>query len=197
MPLVLKGNFFQSALIRNDGNGKFTILPLPQSAQMAPLNGMIMEDFDGDGNLDILASTNDFGTEVTVGRYDALNGIFLKGDGQGNFQSLSILQSGIFLPGDGKAMIKIRGINGRTYVIASQNRGALKVWQPRLEGKQITLQPNDDVITLTLKNGKLRRQELYFGNSFLSQSTRFITINPSVTGIEVTDLKKQKRKLAP
>ena len=195
--LVVKGNFFQSALVRNDGNGKFTLLPLPQQAQMAPLNGMITDDFDGDGNLDILASTNDFGTEVTVGRYDAMNGIFLKGDGKGNFQPLSIVESGIFLPGDGKAMIKIRGINGRTYVIASQNRGSLKVWEPRQDGMQISLQPGDDIIYITLKNGKQRRQELYFGDSFLSQSTRFIIVNPSITGIEVTDQKKNKRKLVP
>ncbi len=135
--LVVKGNYFRSALVRNDGNGKFTILPLPQQAQMSTLNGMITEDVDGDGNLDILASSNDFGTEVTVGRYDALNGILLKGDGKGNFTPMSILESGIYLPGDGKAMIKIRGINGRTYVIASQNRGPLKVWQSRHDSSNI------------------------------------------------------------
>jgi hypothetical protein len=164
---------------------------------MAPLNGMITDDFDGDGNLDILASTNDFGTEVTVGRYDAMNGIFLKGDGKGNFRPLSILESGIFLPGDGKAMIKIRGINERTYVIASQNRGSLKVWESRKNSTQILLQPGDDIITITLQNGKQRRQEIYFGDSFLSQSTRFINLNPSVKEIEVTDQKKNKRKLVP
>jgi hypothetical protein len=110
---------------------------------------------------------------------------------------LSIVESGIFLPGDGKAMIKIRGINGRTYVIASQNRGALKIWEPRRDGMQISLQPGDDIVHITLKNGKQRRQELYFGDSFLSQSTRFIIVNPSITGIEVTDQKKNKRKLVP
>ena len=36
-------------------------------------------DFDGDGNLDVLMNGNDFGTDVTVGRYDALNGLLLKG----------------------------------------------------------------------------------------------------------------------
>lgn len=36
---------------------------------------MLAEDFDGDGNLDILINGNDYGTEVSVGRYDACNGI--------------------------------------------------------------------------------------------------------------------------
>ena len=37
---------------------------------------------------------NDFGTEVTNGRYDAMNGLVLSGDGKGNFIAQTILQSG-------------------------------------------------------------------------------------------------------
>ena len=40
---------------------------------------MIADDFNGDGNLDVVMNTNDFGTESTVGRYDALNGLYLVG----------------------------------------------------------------------------------------------------------------------
>ena len=70
---------------------------------------MIADDFDGDGNLDVLINGNDYGTEVSIGRYDALNGLLLKGDGKGNFKPLSILQSGIYIPGDGKALVKLQG----------------------------------------------------------------------------------------
>ena len=61
-------------------------------AQISALNGMVADDFDGDGNLDVLINGNDWGTEVSVGRYDALNGLVLKGDGKGNFTALSILR---------------------------------------------------------------------------------------------------------
>ena len=81
----LKANMLQSCFIQNDGAGKFTMIPLPKEAQMSTLNGMLADDFDGDGNLDVLISGNDFGTEVSVGRYDALNGLLLKGDGSGGF----------------------------------------------------------------------------------------------------------------
>ena len=54
-------------------------------AQISALNGMAVDDFDGDGNLDVLINGNDWGTEVTVGRYDALNGLLLRGDGKGEF----------------------------------------------------------------------------------------------------------------
>ncbi len=63
---------------------------------------MAVDDFDGDGNLDVIINGNDWGTEVTVGRYDALNGLLLSGDGKGNFTPLSILESGIYIPGNGK-----------------------------------------------------------------------------------------------
>ena len=52
------------------------------------INGMITDDFDGDGNLDILISGNDYGTDVSTGRYDACNGIFLKGGWQRKFYTI-------------------------------------------------------------------------------------------------------------
>ena len=40
-------------------------------AQMAPLNGMVAGDVNQDGFLDIIICGNDYGTEVSTGRYDA------------------------------------------------------------------------------------------------------------------------------
>ncbi len=102
--LVLHANNFKSCYLKNNGNGKFELIPLPDEAQMAPLNGMVVDDFNGDGNLDVALNGNDFGNEVTDGRYDAMNGLVLLGDGKGNFTPQTILQSGIFIPGDGKAL---------------------------------------------------------------------------------------------
>ena len=66
--LRLKATMLQSCYLRNDGNGKFTMIPLPLQAQVSALNGMIADDFDGDGNLDILISGNDYGTDVARGQ---------------------------------------------------------------------------------------------------------------------------------
>jgi hypothetical protein len=94
----LKANMLQSCYLRNDGNGKFTAIPLPIEAQMSELCGITVDDFDGDGNLDVVMNGNDYSTEVTTGRYDAFNGLMLKGDGKGGFKPLSIMQSGIYIP---------------------------------------------------------------------------------------------------
>ena len=61
----LKATMLQSCYLRNDGNGKFTMIPLPKEAQVSALNGMVVDDFDGDGNLDVAINGNDYGTEVS------------------------------------------------------------------------------------------------------------------------------------
>ena len=46
-------------------------------AQMSPLNGMVTEDINHDGSLDLMIVGNDYGTEVSSGRFDACNGLVL------------------------------------------------------------------------------------------------------------------------
>lgn len=185
--LILSANNFKSSYIRNDGGGKFTMAPLPIEAQLSTVYGMIAEDTDGDGNLDIIINGNDFGTEVTVGRYDAMNGLVLKGDGNGNFAAMRILQSGIFIPGNGKALIKFKNANGNCMLAASQNRGSLKIFQMKSMHKTIPLRLNDKYAMITLANGKKRKVECNFGMGYLSQSSRFINMDASMKSIEIFD----------
>jgi ASPIC and UnbV/FG-GAP-like repeat/FG-GAP repeat len=191
--VILEANQFRSCLFRNDGGGKFTMIPLPTQAQLSMLNGMVAGDFDGDGNLDVIASCNDFGTEVTTGRYDALNGLFLKGDGKGGFTPMTILQSGIYIPGDGKALVKLRDADGHYLLAAGQNQGELKIFERRREDRLIPLMPADRVALVTLKDGKVRREEVHWGESFLSQSGRFLEWSDSIRRIDIIDDKGNKR----
>ena len=193
--LILRANNFSSSYIRNDGNGKFTLSPLPVVAQLSALNGMTVDDFDGDGNADIVLNTNDYGTDVTVGRYDALNGMLLKGDGKGNFVPQTILQSGIFIPGNGKALVKLRGKEGKYLLAAGQNRGPLKVFELKKRMNLVPVLPNEVSAEITLKNGKTQRQEFYYGASFLSQSSRFLNITGNVKTVTIADNKNGKRKI--
>ena len=193
--LILRANNLKSGYIRNDGNGKFTMQPLPFQAQVSVLNGMVSDDFDGDGNTDVLINGNDYGTDVTVGRYDALNGLLLKGNGKGNFTAQSILQSGIYIPGNGKALVKLRGKNGKYLIAAGQNRGPLKVFELKRKSKDILLQPGDISAEIRLKNGTVQKQEFYYGASFLSQSARFLSVADNVIAITLYDQKGRTRKI--
>lgn len=191
--LRLKVNQLKSCFLRNDGNGKFTMIPLPIEAQFSAVNGMEVGDFDGDGNLDVVISGNDYGTDVAIGRYDALNGLMLKGDGNGGFKPLSILQSGIYIPGDGKALVKLRDTKGNLLLAASQYRDTLKVFKLNRPVKTVQANPGDAYAVITYKNGKTEKQEFYFGSSFLSQSARYITLQDDMVSVIIYDSKGNKR----
>jgi len=188
-------NNLKSCFVRNNGNGTFTMEPLPAMAQYSAINGMIADDFDGDGNLDLCMNTNDFGTMPSYGRYDALNGLVLKGDGKGHFEPLSILQSGIFIPGNGKAMIKLRGSDGRYLVAASQNKAALKLFQLRRRCNFLVVEQDDVSALLFYRDGRRQRREIGYGNSFLSQSARFILVDGWVDAVELRDSRGRTRKI--
>jgi hypothetical protein len=191
----LKVTELSSSYCRNDGNGRFTLLPLPFQAQLSVLNGMVADDLDGDGNMDVVINGNDFGTDVSIGHYDALNGLLLKGDGHGNFIPQSILESGIYIPGNGKALVKLRDPKGRCMLAASQNRGRLKVFALRPDVKTIPLAPDDVSAEILYKNGNKQDQEFYYGCSFLSQSSRFISLGKEALSVSITDSKGHTRRI--
>jgi hypothetical protein len=193
--LILSANNFKSCYIRNDGTNNFTMVELPVAAQVSSVFGMLAEDVDGDGNLDVIMNGNDYGTEVAVGRYDAFNGLILKGDGKGNFKSMSILESGIFIPGNGKALVKFSNSKGQYLVAASQNRGPLKIFQLKNTDTIIPFQTSDSYAILKLKNGKTRKVETNYGAGFLSQSARLLSVNRNVSSVDIFDYKGNRRSM--
>lgn len=193
--LVLQATNFKSSLFKNVGGGKFELITMPAFAQFSTINGMIVEDFNEDGNLDVVMNTNDFGTESTVGRYDALNGLYFEGDGKGNFVAKPMSETGIYIPGNGKAFVKAKHASGKHMIIAGQNRGPLKIFSGNTNVKLMPVQPFDCSALFTFKNGKQRKQEIYYGSSFLSQSGRFLNVGNLSTAIELSDFKGNKRKI--
>ncbi|WP_419788512.1 VCBS repeat-containing protein [Mucilaginibacter sp. SP1R1] len=183
--LRLKATELRSCYFRNDGNSKFTIIPLPIEAQVSALNGMVTDDFDADGNLDLAINGNDFGTDVSIGRYDALNGLLLKGDGKGGFSPLSTANSGAYLPGDGKALVKLRGAANSYLLAASEHLGPLRIFQLNAKTSMLKVNDDDQSAVITYKNGSSTKQEFYYGSSFLSQPSRFILINNKMAQVSI------------
>jgi hypothetical protein len=189
----LHANYFRSSLLQNEGNGRFTVKELPAQFQLAPIYGMIAEDLNADGNLDLVASGNDYGNEVANGRYDALNGIVAYGNGKGAFYPKCVDSGGLYIPGDGKALVKLKSSDGGLLLAASQNRGPLKLFRSNAEQTLLTLRPGDSYAVIHLKNGTARREEVYHGSSFLSQSSPLLLINSSVASVDIFDNKGAKR----
>jgi hypothetical protein len=190
---TLTANYFKSVCLSNDGKGHFTVMEMTVPFQLAPVFGMVTEDFNADGNLDIAVTGNDYGNEVANGRYDAINGIVAYGNGKGKFLPEPISKSGLFIPGNGKSLVKLRGSNGQLLIAASQNRGPLKIFAGNIEGKPVALHKDDRYIIVHLKDGRRRREEIYHGSSFISQSSCFYFVNDAVRAIDIFNAKNEKR----
>ena len=175
---------FHSIVLLQDPKGKFQVIPLPYIAQWSVIDGIVVEDFDNDGNLDCIVNTNDFSPEPNIGRYDGLNGLFLKGDGTGNFIPLSMEESGIFLPGDGKGLICLpNGDFSKLFIVSSANKGKLQVFEKSGNLQWSKPNKNSKFAIVHLKNGKKRRVDFYAKTSFMSQSTRNIILNNAIDSV--------------
>ena len=125
----LIGNYDRSSYVTNLGNGKFKIGQLPNTAQIAPINDMEVLDYNGDNFLDLLLVGNDFGNEPFIGRYDAFNGLLLKGNGKGEFESIGTSESGFLVKGDAKSLCKVKSALGGWLYIVSQNKDRLLIYR--------------------------------------------------------------------
>jgi len=112
---------FASAMLRNDGNGNFTLVPLPAEAQVAPIYGILPHDLDGDGNLDLLLAGNFDGFKPDIGRASEGRGLVLMGDGKGGFAPLLPHASGFEVPGQVRDIESMRARNGTLFVVARNN----------------------------------------------------------------------------
>ena len=192
-----KVNCLASSFLRNKGNGKFDISPLPDYAQFSAVYGMLAMDVNGDGNLDLMINGNDFGTEISTGRYDAANGWILLGNGRAEFRVLLPGESGFFVPGDGKSLACLQSVKKQPLYFALQNQGPLRTFAIN---RQIQLLPaaQDDVyIIYEYEDGKKRREELYYGQSFYSQTGRYIQVEKHVAKITVYNTAGNPRTIIP
>ncbi|WP_405381721.1 VCBS repeat-containing protein [Maribacter sp. LLG6340-A2] len=127
---TLTGNFDKSIVLKNLGNGSFNYSVLPNEVQYAPINDMVITDYDNDAFEDILLVGNNFGNEVFIGRNDAFNGLLLNNDGKGNFKTIPTIESGFLVPGDSKSIAMVKSnIKNHPYYIVTQNRDSVRVFQ--------------------------------------------------------------------
>jgi hypothetical protein len=110
---------FASVYLQNDGDGTFTVVPLPNLAQISPIRAMVAHDVDGDGHLDLIAAGNLYHTEPNTARADAGNGVWLRGDGQGAFRPVFPGSSGFLAPLEVTALALITLPTGKAVLVAN------------------------------------------------------------------------------
>ncbi len=111
----------ESIVLLNEGNGNFTIKPLPKISQQSPIFGIVPYDYNQDGYPDLVLSGNFYPNEVHEGRQDASHGLLLLGDGRGNF--IPVNQNGLNLKGDARTSRLLKTPQGLLLITAINSQG--------------------------------------------------------------------------
>jgi len=93
-----------SGVFLSQPDGTYRFAPLPRIAQIAPLQGVVAGDFDGDGRADVYAVQNSHAPSPSIGRFDGGLSQLLLGDGKGNFTPVPPADSHLVVPGDAKGL---------------------------------------------------------------------------------------------
>jgi hypothetical protein len=119
--VVKQAEIFATVVARNNGDGSFTLVPLPHEAQIAPVYGILAADFDRDGKTDLLLAGNFEGMQPSVGPMMSSYGLFLRGDGKGTFTPVPARESGFLVPGQARDIQRLRTRRGELYIVARNN----------------------------------------------------------------------------
>jgi hypothetical protein len=175
---VLEATTLEHMLFVNRG-GWFEARPLPTEAQLAPAFYVGIADFDGDGHEDIFLAQNFYPTETETQRYDSGRGLWLHGDGAGQFEAVSGTVSGVKVYGDQRgAALADFDADGRVDLVVSQNANATKLYRnerarPGLRVRLVGPAGNPDAFgaTVRLVYGDRRgpAREIRAGSGYWSQ----------------------------
>ena len=88
-------------------------------AQIAPIKGIVVNDVDGDGHLDLIVAGNLYDAEPNTPRADAGNGLWLSGDGQGHFAPGPVRESGFLAPLNVSGLALVNTPNGKAVIVAN------------------------------------------------------------------------------
>lgn len=195
---TLRATRFKSSFVENLGDGEFRIRGLLPSAQLAPLYGLLPDDVDGDGHLDLLAVGNSYAPDVITGRHDALIGVVLRGDGSGTFEAVPHQKSGFFVDGDAKGLARFHRPDGVPLYIATQNDDSTRVFTSMTRGRDRTVQPRpmDAWAEIARTDTTIQRHEFRYGHGYLSQSSRRLHVPPGTREVTLYSYTGESRTVS-
>ena len=190
-------NTLQSMLFLNRGTN-FEARPLPLEAQLAPVFGIGVADFDGDGHTDLVLAQNFFAYDGMTSRHDGGRGALLQGNGDGTFRAIHARQGGIAVYGEGRgvAVCDYDG-DGRVDVCVGQNGAQTMLYhneraepglRVRLKGAPGNPQSIGVAMRPVFRNRRFgAAQEIHAGSGWLSQDSTVQVLAPrtSIQSISV------------
>ncbi|HZL45736.1 MAG TPA: FG-GAP-like repeat-containing protein, partial [Opitutaceae bacterium] len=174
---------FRSGVFLSQPDGTFRFEPLPRIAQIAPLQGIVAGDFDGDGHADIYAVQNSYAPIPSVGRFDGGLSQLLRGDGHGHFTPVPPAESALIVPGDAKALavLDLDHDGWPDFLITRNDDTMLAYRNNRVVGRHfLRIQLRGPAgnptavgarITVELADGSTQTSEIYAGSGCYNQSS--------------------------
>jgi hypothetical protein len=120
--LVLEANTLSSVILLNAGDFNFEVKELPFETQFSPVYAITTNDFDNDGDQDIILGGNLNGVMPEFGRYDASFGNYLENNGNADFK---FHQTGNGLKINGQIR-DIKIVNNKIFI--TKNNDSLEVY---------------------------------------------------------------------
>ncbi len=119
--LVKTFNYASSCIAINNGNGQFSIKPLPAMAQLSCINAILPFDINGDGFIDLITGGNQFGFLPQFEKLDGSFGDILINDGKGNFTWQQNKKTGFNLRGEVRDLALIKSKNNFKLLVLQNN----------------------------------------------------------------------------
>ncbi len=119
---------FRSGIFINNGTSGFEFMPFENQQQLSPINSILLEDINNDGNRDLILAGNNYQSEVETTRADSGIGSVLLGDGKGAFSSLNHLKSGFFADKDVRNMVFVK-VGTKHLIFVANNNSTHDIFQ--------------------------------------------------------------------
>jgi hypothetical protein len=173
----------RSGVFLSQADGTYRFEALPRIAQIAPAQGMVAADFDGDGNTDLAIVQNSYAPTAWVGHFDGGIGQILRGDGKGHFTPIEPLDSNFIVTGDAKALVLADlDDNGWPDLVATQNNATLLAFRDRgsphrhalrvrLQGPKSNPTAIGARVMAELADGSRQLAEVSAGSGYYSESS--------------------------
>jgi hypothetical protein len=123
--IKLNAYTFETAVWLNK-NGKFEKSVLPVEVQFSPVYSILVNDFNRDGNVDILLGGNLYRAKPETGIYDGSYGFLFTGNGNGTFKTEPSSQSGISIKGEIRSM-QMLSRKKENWVLIGKNNDRLEI----------------------------------------------------------------------
>lgn len=125
----------RSMVFLNRENKSFEPIPLPVEAQVSAVTTILVQDFNADGQSDLLLGGNNYGINPLFYRQDAGNGLILLGESTGGFIPLSTRESNLYIPGSVTDIARLQtAYPGIFFFLVANNQGENQIFVWNTQG---------------------------------------------------------------